>query len=156
MRAAAALTIARAAIIAISLSAWRPAGGPFARELTTSMETAARDGRYRATTVSGNERTEYEGPRDRGSLEKKRARGLSVRFASPALARTWSSVGALKGIVARSKASRTVAPPGKRESTCTDARPGSTCSAHPETPGGTGPRFGPTGRPPWPRDPARP
>src|SRR2546429_6913902 len=79
MRAAAALTIARAAIIAISLSAWRPAGGPFARELTTSMETAARDGRYRATTVSGNERTEFEGPRDRGSIAQKRAVGLYIR-----------------------------------------------------------------------------
>src|SRR5438309_677976 len=61
-------------------------------------------------------------------------RPSSVFPASLALARTWRSVGALKGSVARSKASRTVAPPGKRESTCTDARPVSTCSAHPETP----------------------
>src|SRR5256886_9487921 len=41
MRAAAALTIARAAIIAISLSAWRPAGGAFARseEHTSELQS---------------------------------------------------------------------------------------------------------------------
>src|SRR5438309_1419459 len=45
MRAAAALTIARAAIMATSLPAWNPLPGASGGVLTTSTDTAAREGR---------------------------------------------------------------------------------------------------------------
>src|SRR5439155_18053101 len=58
MRAAAALTIARAAIMATSLPAWNPLPGASDGVLTTSTDTAAREGRYSATPVPGHECTE--------------------------------------------------------------------------------------------------
>jgi len=45
MRAAATLTIAKAAIIATSLPAWNPLLGAAGGVLTTSTDTAAREGR---------------------------------------------------------------------------------------------------------------